>query len=78
VWIFAYFFCFGALPVPDSGITCGVPDVLSKTLNVPVAGVVSVGVNVTWNLQLFSGASVFSQVDFSANGGVGATSSLKI
>jgi hypothetical protein len=65
-----YFFCFGALPVPLSGTDWNVAEALSKTINDPVAGVVSVGVNVTLILQLFPGASTFSMhFDVTANGG---------
>ena len=66
----AYFFCFGDLPVPVSGITWNVPDALSKTINDPVAGVVSVGVNVTLNFTALSRRQYFfMQLDVTANGG---------
>ncbi len=66
----AYFFYFGALPVPLSGTTWNVAEALSKTSNDPIAGLVSAGVNVTLILQLFPGASIFSMhFDVTANGG---------
>jgi hypothetical protein len=49
---------FAALPVPDSGIICGLPIALSLTTNVPFCAVVSAGLKVTKALQLFPGAKV--------------------
>ena len=49
---------FGGLPVPVNVTVCGDPTTLSKIISVPTCGVVSGGVNVTENLQLFPGASV--------------------
>ena len=49
----------GGLPVPVNVTVCGDPATLSKIISVPTCGVVSGGVKVTENLQLFPGASVF-------------------
>ena len=66
----AYYFCFGALPVPVSVTVWNVAEALSKTSIDPIAGVVSTGLKVILTLQLFPGASTFSMhLEVTVNGG---------
>jgi len=63
-----YFFTFGALPVPDSGICCGSPVSSSLMINSPLCALVSVGLKVTETLQLFPGANEVTHLLVTANG----------
>jgi len=47
----------GAVPVPDSGTSCGDPAALSVKLNEPLDAVAVAGVNTTLTLQVAAGAS---------------------